>query len=71
MARGYTLGPKRVKRGVSHVPETQRPSAALQDVVSGAFGFEQTPVLVLHVPATWQTPGAAHVTELPPVHVPL
>jgi len=39
---------------------------------TGSAGFEQTPVLVLHVPAAWQESLAAHTTAVPlhapPVH---
>src|SRR4051812_31941863 len=48
---GYTCLPYRVKMGVLHVPVWQLPRFPLQAVLSGAFGVEQTPVLVLHVPA--------------------
>ena len=43
---------------------------SLQFVPFAAVGFEQTPVLVLHVPATWQASLAVHVTGLVPVQVP-
>jgi len=33
-------------------------------------GFEQTPVLLLHVPALWHWSDAVHVTGLAPVHTP-
>jgi len=36
-----------------------------------ATGFEQDPVLVLHVPAVWHWSLAVHVTGFAPVHVPL
>jgi len=35
-----------------------------------AAGLVQTPVLVLHVPATWHWSLATHVTGLPPVQIP-
>src|SRR5205823_6595442 len=34
------------------------------------FGFEQTPVVVSHVPATWHWSEAVQTTGLEPVHVP-
>jgi hypothetical protein len=43
----------------------------LQLVPLGAFGVEHDPVDGLHVPARWHESMAAHVTGLPPVHVPL
>jgi hypothetical protein len=36
-----------------------------------ATGFDQAPVLVLHVPAVWHWSLAVHVTGFDPVHVPL
>lgn len=35
-----------------------------------AFGLEQRPVVVLHVPAVWQESEAVHTTGLAPVHTP-
>ena len=35
-----------------------------------AVGFEQVPLLGLHVPATWHWSLAVHVTGLEPVQVP-
>jgi phosphoglycerate dehydrogenase-like enzyme len=35
-----------------------------------AVGFEQAPVLVLHVPGTWHWSLAAHVTGFDPVQIP-
>src|SRR5215831_14615326 len=43
---------------------------SLQLVPLAAFGFEQTPVDGLHVPATWHWSCAVQVTGLDPVHVP-
>jgi hypothetical protein len=43
---------------------------SLQLVPFAAAGFEHTPVLVLHVPATWQASLAVHVTGLEPVQTP-
>jgi hypothetical protein len=42
----------------------------VQLVPSVAAGFEQLPVLELHVPATWHWSLAVHVTGLLPVQVP-
>jgi hypothetical protein len=44
---------------------------SLQDVPSLAFGFEQTPVPGLHVPATWHGSLAVQTTWFEPVHTPL
>jgi hypothetical protein len=44
---------------------------ALQDVPSAATGFEQVPVVELHVPTVWHASLAVHVTGLEPVHAPL
>ena len=44
---------------------------SLHDVPFGAAGFEQVPVLALHVPTAWHRSLAVHVTGLLPVHVPL
>jgi hypothetical protein len=41
-----------VQTPVWHVSLRSQALPSLQDVPSGAFGFEQTPVLGLHVPAT-------------------
>jgi hypothetical protein len=68
---GYTCLPYRVKMGVLHVPVWQLPRFPLQAVLSGAFGVEQTPVLVLHVPAVWQVAGDPQLTGFDPVQVPL
>jgi len=43
---------------------------SLHAVPLEAAGFEQTPVLVLHVPATWHASLAVHVIGFPPVHTP-
>jgi len=60
-----------VKRGMSQPPERHRPSPALQAVLSAAFGVEQTPVLMLHVPAVWQVAGVPHTTGFDPTQAPL
>src|SRR6476620_6763737 len=44
---------------------------SLHDVPFVAFGAEQTPVVVLHVPAVWHVAGVGHVTGFDPVHAPL
>ena len=44
---------------------------SLQVVPFVAVGFEQEPLLGLHVPATWHWSLAVHVTGFEPVHVPL
>jgi hypothetical protein len=46
----------------SHWSVWVQASESLHAVPFGAFGFEQTPVLGLHVPATLQAPDAVHVT---------
>jgi hypothetical protein len=38
--------------------------------LSGTFGFEQRPVVELHVPARWQPSLGGHATEGTPVQVP-
>jgi hypothetical protein len=43
---------------------------SLQVVPFVATGFEQAPLLGLHVPTTWHWSLAVHVTGLNPVHVP-
>jgi hypothetical protein len=43
---------------------------SLQVVPLLAFGFEQRPVAVLHVPATWHWSLAVHTTGFDPVHAP-
>jgi hypothetical protein len=59
-----------------HAPAALHVSLPLQalpsehDVPAARTGFEQTPVLVLHVPTAWQASLAAHETGLAPVHVP-
>jgi hypothetical protein len=45
-------------------------SPSLQAVPFALTGFEQTPVLVLQVPASWHWSSAAHTTGLPPVQAP-
>jgi len=44
---------------------------SLHDVPFVAFGVEQTPVEVLHVPAVWHSAGVGHTTGFDPVQVPL
>lgn len=41
-----------------------------QTVPLGAFGFEQSPVLGMHVPATWQASIAVQVMGVPVTQVP-
>jgi hypothetical protein len=60
----------------THVPFTQAslcvhalPSE--QAVPFGAFGFEHTPVLGLHVPASEHCPADVQTTGFDPTHVPL
>jgi hypothetical protein len=43
----------------------------LQFVPLFALGFEQTPVPVLHTPATWHWSLAVHTTGFDPVHTPV
>jgi hypothetical protein len=43
---------------------------SLHDAPFALAGFEHTPVLVLHVPASWHWSCAAHTTGLDPVHTP-
>ena len=44
---------------------------SLHVVPLAAVGFEQAPVLALHVPATWHGSLAVQVTAFEPAHVPL
>jgi hypothetical protein len=44
--------------------------AATQVLPSGLDGLEQTPVLVLQVPAVWHESGTGHTTEAPGTHAP-
>ena len=43
---------------------------SLQVVPLVATGFEQAPVVVLHVPAVWHWSLAVQVTGFDPVHAP-
>jgi hypothetical protein len=43
---------------------------SLQAVPSALFGFGQTPVEVLHIPATWHWSLAVHTTGLAPPQLP-
>jgi hypothetical protein len=43
---------------------------SVHDVPSGAAGFEQSPVPVSQVPATWHESRAPHTTGVPPAHTP-
>jgi len=59
----------------THVPPRQasvvlQPLASLHGPPSGAFGFEQTPVPELHVPARWHASLAVQTTGFPPVQMP-
>jgi hypothetical protein len=59
----------------THAPELQvsaplQAVASAQDVQSGLAGFEQTPVVVLQVPALWQTSEATQTTGFAPVQEP-
>jgi hypothetical protein len=45
--------------------------AALHVVPSGLLGFEQLPLLGLHVPAEWQASSGVQTIAVPAVHVPL
>jgi hypothetical protein len=58
-----------------HVPPWQASTCvqalpSLQLVPLAAAGFEQLPVLGLHVPATWHESEAEHVTGLEPTQLP-
>jgi hypothetical protein len=44
---------------------------SLQVVPLAAVGFEQSPVVALHAPATWHWSDTPHVIGFEPVHVPL
>ncbi len=43
---------------------------SVQEVPFGAAGFEQCPVAVSHVPATWHWSEGAHTIPTPGVHAP-
>jgi hypothetical protein len=47
-----------------------QPFPSLQEVPSGAAGFEHAPVPGSQAPATWQTPLAVQITGLEPKHTP-
>src|SRR5438876_817646 len=47
---------------VRQVSERVQASLSVQAVPSGLLGFEQVPVLVSQVPATWHWSSAVHVT---------
>jgi len=65
------LGPNVVKIGALQLPDEHMPIPDAQLVELAALGVEQTPLVVLQVPATWQVSGAGHVTGLLPLHAPL
>jgi hypothetical protein len=59
----------------THVPAWQasvrvHAFPSLHLVPSALAGFEQTPLVGLHVPASWHWSEAVHVTRLPPTHAP-
>jgi hypothetical protein len=56
---------------VWHVSVCVHAFPSVHDVPSDAGGFEQAPVLGVHVPATWHWSLAVQVTGLPPVQAPL
>jgi len=53
-----------------HVSVCVQASPSLQVVPFASAGFEQAPVLGLHVPAPWHWSCAAHVTTFDPLQVP-
>jgi hypothetical protein len=53
-----------------HVSVCVHAFPSLQLVPLAALGFEQLPVLGLHVPATWHWSLAVQVTGFEPVQVP-
>src|SRR5438876_5695839 len=53
-----------------HVSVCVHALPSLQAVPLAAFGFEQTPVDVLQVPATWHWSEAVQTTGFEPVQVP-
>src|SRR5438876_1643282 len=53
-----------------HVSVCVHALPSLQAVPLAAFGFEQTPVDVLQVPATWHWSEAVQTTGFDPVQVP-
>ena len=53
-----------------HVSAPLHTVASAQELPSGLAGFEQTPVDVLQVPATWQASEATQTTGFPPEQAP-
>ena len=53
-----------------HVSVCVHALPSLHPVPLALFGFEQTPVATLHVPATWHWSLAVHTTGFAPVHTP-
>jgi hypothetical protein len=53
-----------------HVSVRVHAFPSLHVVPFAAVGFEQAPVVVLHVPATWHWSDAAHVTGFEPTQAP-
>lgn len=52
-------------------PGAQLPPMQTSGCEHATAGFEHLPVVVSHVPATWQASDAVHETEFMPTHVPL
>src|SRR5204863_808551 len=65
----HTTGFPPVHVPVWHVSVWVQALPSEQPVPFGAFGFVQTPVPGLHVPATWHASSAVHTTGFPPVKV--
>jgi hypothetical protein len=53
-----------------HASPSVQALESLHCVPFGALGLEHTPVVVLHVPATWHWSDAVHTTGLPPAQAP-
>jgi hypothetical protein len=65
-----TTEPPAVQTALWQVSFKSQRLPSLHVVPSGAAGFEQVPVVGLHVPATWHWSLGVHVTGLVPTHAP-
>jgi hypothetical protein len=66
----HVTGFEPVHTPFSHASALVQAFPSLQAAPFAAVGFEQAPVLGLHVPATWHASLATHVTGFDPVQVP-
>jgi hypothetical protein len=70
LAGGHTIGLLPVHAPAVHASLCVHASPSSHAVPSGASGFEQSPVVESHVPATWHASSALHVTGAPLWHAP-